>query len=208
MLVDGGWKLVEVEPEVIAVNGNGNGHDDAIGPMVELVPSNGHAPNGNGHTPAPDNGNGHHDKAGEPQRSLFSWPEFMAEKPVKPKGRKAQALSLFEWVVEREREAEPVGAGRWGLCVCCWTALFPHRRLLQACPPAFRRRACRRRSRRPSRLLPVQPRVRHCLFFLRLFPGCACGRSSSGGYLRRLFPDLAKGLGFSCTGCASRRGLR
>ena len=58
--------------------------------------------------------NGHHDKAGEPQRPLFSWPEFMAEKPVKPKGRKAQALSLFEWVVEREREAEPVGAGTLG----------------------------------------------------------------------------------------------
>ena len=38
----------------------------------------------------------------------------MAEEPVKPKGRKTQApsLSLFEWAVEREREAEPVGAGR------------------------------------------------------------------------------------------------
>ena len=118
LLVDDGWKLVEVEPEAVAVNGNGtNGHHDegGIGPTVELVLSNGHAANGNGHAPAPvnGNGNGHYDEAGEPQQSLFSWAEFMAE-PVKPKGRKAQApsLSLFEWAVEQEREAEPVGAGR------------------------------------------------------------------------------------------------
>ena len=85
LLVDDGWKPVEVEPEAVAVNGNGvngNGHHDAvgIGPTVELVPVNGHA-NGNG--------NGHHeDEATEPQQSLFSWAEFMAEEPVKPNGRK------------------------------------------------------------------------------------------------------------------------
>ena len=100
--MDDGWKVVEVEPETIAVNGNGNGH---------------HADgNGNGHAPAPvnGNGNGHHDEATEPQQSLFSWAEFMAEEPVKPRGRKTQApsLSLFEWAVEQEREEEPVGAGR------------------------------------------------------------------------------------------------
>ena len=58
-LVDDGWKVVEVEPETIAVNGNGhhaNG-DDAlgIGPTVELVLGNGHTVNGSGnrhhHTP-------------------------------------------------------------------------------------------------------------------------------------------------------------
>ena len=34
--------------------------------------------------------------------------------PVNPKGRNAQtpSPSLFEWAVQREREAEPVGAGR------------------------------------------------------------------------------------------------
>ena len=50
----------------------------------------------------------------EPQQSLFSWAEFMAEEPVKPRGRKTQApsLSLFAWAVEQEREEEPVGAGR------------------------------------------------------------------------------------------------
>jgi len=119
LLVDDGWKIVEVEPEAVAVNGNGNGngHHDAIGPTVELVVDGGHAANGNGHAPVPVNGNGtngYHEEADEPQQTLFSWAEFMAEEPVKPKGRKAQApsLSLFEWAVEQELEAEPVGVGR------------------------------------------------------------------------------------------------
>ncbi len=118
LLVDDSWKPVEIGPEAVAVNGNGhhangNGHE-AIGPTVELVPVNGRHANGTGHAPAPVNGNGHHDEAPEPQQSLFSWAEFMAEEPVKPKGRKTQAssLSLFEWAVEQEREEEPVGAGR------------------------------------------------------------------------------------------------
>ena len=65
------------------------------------------------------NGNGHHDdETPEPQQSLFSWAEFMAEEPAKPRGRKQKAqpatLSMFEWAMtlEQEREAEPVGAGR------------------------------------------------------------------------------------------------
>ena len=112
-LVDDDWKAVEVEPETVNGNGaNGNGHHtDGIGPTVELVLGNGRLPvNGNG------NGNGHHDEAPEPQQSLFSWAEFMAEEPVKPRGRggktQAPSLSLFEWAVEQEREEEPVGAGR------------------------------------------------------------------------------------------------
>ena len=42
----------------------------------------------------------------------------MAEEPVKPKGRKGKpqppTLSMFEWALtlEKEREAEPVGASR------------------------------------------------------------------------------------------------
>ena len=100
LLVDDGWKIVEIEPEAAPVNGNGaNGHHDAegIGPTVDLVLGNGHAPvtvNSNGT-------NGHHDEA---------------EEPVKPRGRKSKpqpaTLSMFEWAVEQEREAEPVGAGR------------------------------------------------------------------------------------------------
>ena len=127
-LVDDDWKVVETEPEAANGNGanslprtgygaNGSGHDDdGIGPTVELVLSNGHA-NGNGHAAIPANGNGRlDDEATEPQQSLFSWAEFMAEEPVKPKGRggktQAPSLSLFEWAVEQEREEEPVGAGR------------------------------------------------------------------------------------------------
>ena len=115
LLVDDGWKAVEVEPEVVGVNGNGtngNGHHDAIGigPTVELVSVNGHHANGNG------NGNGHHEEADEPQRTLFSWAEFMAEEPVKPKDRRRKpqpaSTSLFEWALELERERQPVGAGR------------------------------------------------------------------------------------------------
>ena len=117
LLVDDGWKPVEVEPEAVAVNGNGvngNGHHaGGIGPTVELVPVNGLAP-----APVNGNGNGHHDEATEPQQSLFSWAEFMAEEPVKPRvrSRKTQpaTASLFEWAMEmeQEREEEPVGAGR------------------------------------------------------------------------------------------------
>ena len=117
-LVDDGWKPVEVEPEAAPVNGNG--HHDGIGPTVELVVGNGRHANGNGHAPAPvnGNGNGHDDEAPEPQQSLFSWAEFMAEEPVKPRGRgrkpQPATLSMFEWAltVEQEREEEPVGAGR------------------------------------------------------------------------------------------------
>ena len=71
---------------------------------------------GNGRLPV--NGNGHHDEASEPQQSLFSWAEFMAEEPVKPKGRgrkpQPETASLFDWALalEQEREREPVGAGR------------------------------------------------------------------------------------------------
>ena len=111
-LVDDGWKIVEVEPETVSVNGNGhhangNGHRNAIGigPTVELVPVNEHKANGNG--------NGHHDEAEEPQQTLFSWAEFMAE-PVKSKRRNGKpqpaSMSMFEWAIEQEREKEPVGA--------------------------------------------------------------------------------------------------
>ena len=109
LLVDDGWKVVEVEPETIAVNGNGNGnghHDDLFGPTVELVPANDRHANGNGT-------NGHHDEDPEPQQSLFSWAEFMAEEPEKPKRKNGKSqpasLSMFEWAMEQEREKETVG---------------------------------------------------------------------------------------------------
>ena len=60
-LLDDGWKVFEVEPEAAPVNGH--------------------------HAAVEVNGNGHREEALEPQQTLFSWAEFMALKPVKPKGR-------------------------------------------------------------------------------------------------------------------------
>ena len=124
-LVDDGWKAVEVKPETVSANGNGhhsNGLDDLFGPTVELNPDEGHVTangNGNGHSAVPANGKGvngrHDDEAEEPQQSLFSWAEFMAE-PVRPKRRRRKpqpaSMSMFEWAMELEREKETVGAGR------------------------------------------------------------------------------------------------
>ena len=121
LLVDDGWKLVEVEPDAVGINGNGHHDGFDIGPTIELVPAtaphaNGNGANGNGHIPV--NGNGHHDYEadGEPQQMVFSWAEFMAEEPVKPKRRngkpQAATISMFEWAAELEREKETVGAGR------------------------------------------------------------------------------------------------
>ena len=135
LLVDDGWKPVEIEPEAVAVNslprtgygGNGhhaNGHDDlfAIGPTVELALGNRQVPeNGNGHAAIAVNGNGHREEAPEPpawadrQQSMFTWAEFMADEPVKPKGHsrepKPATASLFEWALglEQERNAELAG---------------------------------------------------------------------------------------------------
>ena len=103
-LVDDGWQAVEVEPraghgvEPEAVAVNGNGHHDAIGPTVELVLVN-----------------GRHEAPGQ-QQSLFSWTEFLAGEQGVRRSRKPRpaSASLFEWALgmEREREAEPAGAGR------------------------------------------------------------------------------------------------
>ena len=103
-LVDDGWQAAEAEPEPVVVevqvNGsNSNGH--VVDPVVVST-----------------NGNGHQEEAPEPQQSLFSWAEFMAGEPVKPRGRSRKpqpaTLSMFEWALEmeQEREEEPVGAGR------------------------------------------------------------------------------------------------
>ena len=101
LLVDDGWKPIEMDPDALVFNGNG--HDAiGIGPTVKLVV-----------------GNGRHDEVPEPSAaggSLFSWAQFMAEEPVKPRGRKPQpaSLSMFEWAMsmEQEREEEAVSAGR------------------------------------------------------------------------------------------------
>ncbi len=54
----------------------------------------------------------------EPQRSLFSWAEFMADtlEELPPRGCRrdeAPTLSLFEWALEREQEGALAGAARY-----------------------------------------------------------------------------------------------
>ena len=115
LLVDEGWMAVEVEPTVVETHRNDNGHA-ANG--VELVMGNGHMSangNGAGRAAVSVNGNGRHEEAAKGQQSLFSWAEFMAEEPVKPKGRGRKAKpappSLFDWALdlEKEREEELIG---------------------------------------------------------------------------------------------------
>ena len=120
LLVDDGWKAVEVEPTVVETHRNGNGHAaNGVEPSVELVMGNGRhvSANGNGagRAAVPVNGNGRHEEAAEGQQTLVSWAEFMAEEPVKPKGRSRKAqpasTSLFDWALdmEKEREEELIG---------------------------------------------------------------------------------------------------
>ncbi len=56
------------------------------------------------------------DEVPEPQRTLFSWAEFMAEETPEPEPRRrrreAPTLSLFEWALEREQEGALAGAAR------------------------------------------------------------------------------------------------
>ena len=119
-LVDGDWKAVEAEPETASVNGNGHhsngdGHRDGIEATVKLVLGNG---DGDGDHSLPRTGYEDEPAPVEGQQSLFSWAEFLAEEPVKPRGRngkpKPAAASLFQWALdqEQERDKEPVGAGR------------------------------------------------------------------------------------------------
>ena len=119
LLVDEGWKTLDVEPEVNGSNGNGRHNATGIEQTVELVLENGHHTNGNGngHADVPINGNGANDlhlEVPEPQKALFSWAEFMTEEPVKPKGRSRKpqpaSASLFEWALSFEKETAGVSA--------------------------------------------------------------------------------------------------
>ena len=104
-LVDDGWQAADNEPEPVVVEVHATGSNSNVH-AAEPVEAN-------------TNGNVFElDEPAEEQQSLFSWAEFMAEEPVKPKGqdgkRQPAATSLFQWALdkEQEREKEPVGAGR------------------------------------------------------------------------------------------------
>ena len=114
LLVDDGWKVVEIEPEKISVNGNGNGngHHDPfdIGPTVELVPANGHAlPRSTGTATATTTKPRRRSSRCSPGRS--SWPRSRSSSKRNRKPQARKSLSMFEWAMEQEREE---GAGRRG----------------------------------------------------------------------------------------------
>ena len=121
LLVDDGWKVVEIEPKAIGINGNG--HHDDIGPTVELVVGNGRHANGNGHAPAPvnENGsNGHHDEAPVPSsagRTLFSWARVHGRGAREAQESQASAGKPLDVRVGDEHGAGERGRGgrRWTL---------------------------------------------------------------------------------------------
>ena len=80
LLVDEGWRAPEPEPAIVEAE------------IVAVGAAAGDS----------------RDDAPEPQRTLFSWAEFMAgeqEEPPKRRRRdEAPTLSLFEWALDQERE--------------------------------------------------------------------------------------------------------
>ena len=88
LLVDDDWQRSEPELEPLVVTFPS---DRRTEPAFELVPCG-----------------GHHGLP-QPQQTLFSWAEFIAEQPQpsKRRGRKVQpaSRSLFEWALEQEQGA-------------------------------------------------------------------------------------------------------
>ncbi len=88
LLVDEGWHAPKPEPAIVEAGG------------VTVT----------------SDAEGRREDAGEPQRTLFSWAEFMAgEQDEPPKRRRrdeAPTLSLFEWALEQEQEGALAGVAR------------------------------------------------------------------------------------------------
>ena len=93
LLVDAAWQpVVEAPPAIVEVSATGE--------------------NGSGQATDPVNGNGRQVDTPAPQPEPLSWAEFLAQVPVKAKGRRQQppaSLPLFEWLVAQEQEAAVVG---------------------------------------------------------------------------------------------------
>ena len=106
-LVDDGWQAAEVEtPSIVEI------HVSRDAEVLEAAAANANGQGPRVGRPTVD-GNRHHAEdeatATESQRTLFSWSEFMAEEPVKPKGRASNthpSLSLFEWAVAIKQDQE------------------------------------------------------------------------------------------------------
>ena len=101
LLVDEGWRTLEVEPEIVEASASADNGTNGTGVALDIGAPNNHA---------------EVEEAAE--QSVLTWAELFAEEPVKPNRRRKRpqpaSLSLFEWVVnaEEEREEELVGADR------------------------------------------------------------------------------------------------
>ena len=94
LLVDESWRPVEPTPEAPTI---------IELPKVEVEPAVAVIPCG------------HHTGVVPQQRDLFSWAEFLADKPTPTKNRRRKQVepstSLFEWALEREQQAGLAVAG-------------------------------------------------------------------------------------------------
>ena len=94
LLVDESWRPVEPTPEAPTI---------IELPKVEVEPAVAVIPCG------------HHTGAAPQQQDLFSWAEFLADKPTPTKNRRRKQVepstSLFEWALEREQQAGLAAAG-------------------------------------------------------------------------------------------------
>ncbi len=99
MLVDEGWREVDVEPGEVDARRRWRGGD---GSVLEVFVGNGRG----------DEAADQSSEEQEARRTLFSWAEFMAEERTESRGQKPKpaSTSLFEWAlgVEEEREAQTV----------------------------------------------------------------------------------------------------
>ena len=93
LLVDEGWHAVE--PETAEAHRNGTA------PSIEVVAANGHL--------SADEAVA---EPAEPEQEVLTWAELFAEVPAKRNGRRRRSqpasLSLFEWAVSVEEEAQTV----------------------------------------------------------------------------------------------------
>ena len=93
LLVDADWERAEPAAEPLSLSPPSDGQDSSADEMVPCV--------------------GHHGQ--DEQQTLFSWAEFLAERPEepKPRGRNPRPVgpSLFDWALEREQEAGLIAGG-------------------------------------------------------------------------------------------------
>ena len=94
LLVDDSWRPVEPAPEAPTV---------IELPKVEVEPAVAAIPCG------------HHTGVAPQQQDLFSWAEFLSDKPTTTKRRRQKQVqpsaSLFEWALEQEQQAGLAAAG-------------------------------------------------------------------------------------------------